>query len=126
LKAGNRVLNQIKVIHGEKEIIFGHHGDYDIKDCGFIILSKNPFNIDKSLLWISGITGKGTQAAAKFVLDLINDNRFTQFDLHKTIGVVLCAGKKGVDDIDDYYKNWRVSDYNILYTLDSNWQFELV
>lgn len=126
VKTGGRVFHQIVATSNREQVYFGPRG-IPPRDCGLVIISKNPFNLEKTLLWVAGITGMGTQAAARFVWELIRDPKGT---LRRKIGERLgdlIAGVVGVDLPEglheglwksSYYKRWRISDYKILWAVD--------
>lgn len=119
-KTGGRVFDQIVATSNKEQLHFGPHS-IPPRDCGLVIISKSPFNLEKTLFWVAGNTGMGTQAAARFVWELIRDPKQT---LRRKIGeslsdpiacVVGAYVPEGVWEISDYYKHWRVSDYKILW-----------
>lgn len=54
------------------------YGEY----CGLVVHCRSPFNSRGSLLWAAGLTGRGTQAATRLVIDLARDAEST-FKRHR-------------------------------------------
>ena len=77
VKTDGRVSNQIVVTWNEGDKHFGPHASGS-KDSGLVIVSKSPFNLDRHMIWISGITGMGTQAIFSLVkyLGVVDDTRW--------------------------------------------------
>lgn len=123
VKTKGRVFDQIVATSNKGQLHFGHHGIPPM-DCGLVLISKSPFNLEKTLFWVAGITGIGTQAAAKFVWELIRDSKQTlsrnlKDGLSGPIACVIGAYvPQGVWEISSYYKRWRISDYRILWAVD--------
>jgi hypothetical protein len=101
----------------DKEFFGRHHASIPSKDSGLMIISKSVFNPSKYIVWIAGITGMGTQAVASFFKDLLR-GRIPIND--SAIGcVVNPAVKTGVKAVvGDYYRKWRISDYEVIYQVD--------
>ena len=109
----------------EREIKFSKNSPP--RDSGLIIISKSPFNLKKSLLWIAGNTGMGTSAAANFMKDLIVDAESVLSNLKKApksgppiACVVGAKTRQPGDDLSHYYKRLRILDYNIHWMVDRN------
>lgn len=127
VKTGGRIFDQIVVRSSKNKIkYFGPH-TRSPKDCGLVGICCNPFNIDKKLLWIAGITGMGTQAAAKFVLDLstkastkdiLKDKAENSNISHPILAIVSPSIPGSPVKISEYYKRWRIQDYRILWMAD--------
>ena len=82
----------------------------------------NPINPSKFLLWIAGISGIGTQAAARFVRDLVLKPKttFDEWEINiqdnPNIAVVK-PSLQGDRKIQHYIKgNWRISDYEVIWS----------
>lgn len=125
-KTEDRVLNQIIATSNEEgQIYFGPHG-LPPKDSGLIIVSKSPFNLDKALLWVAGISGMGTQAVANFLRDMTLDAGSTLRkigvpDTARPIACVVGAKERGTGEdrrLSDYYRRWRILDYSVLWMVD--------
>jgi hypothetical protein len=127
IKTRGRVLNQIVATSIEGEEHFGPHA-LPPKDSGLIIVSKSPFNLEKLLVWVAGITGMGTQAVTSFLKDLIVDagsiwRRMGVPTLAYPIACVVGAKTRGTEDewdLFDYYRRWRIFDYKALWIADAN------
>lgn len=128
VKNGGRIFDQIITTstlgtNGVK--YFGPH-THTPKDCGLIVICKNPFNLKMNLLWIAGITGMGTQAAAAFVLDLIRrspqsvlSEKAGEGVIKDPIACIVCPSvTQGTREISEYYQRWRIPDYRILWMCD--------
>ncbi len=128
VKSQSRVLDQIVAASNKGVVYFGSHA-LPPKDSGLIVVSKSPFNPDKALLWVAGITGIGTSVATEFLKDVITDPNGT---LRRKIGVpdsvhpIACVVGAEVripsEDwkVSDYYKRWRITDYKVLWMVDRN------
>ncbi|NQT01320.1 MAG: hypothetical protein HQ580_04820 [Planctomycetes bacterium] len=123
VKTKGRIFDQIVATSNKGQLHFGHHS-IPPRDCGLVLISKSPFNLENTLFWVAGITGIGTQAAAKFVWDLTQDSKQTlrknfKGSLSDPIACVVGAHvPKGVWEISNYNKRWRISDYRILWAVD--------
>ncbi len=122
-KNNGKVFDQIIATSNRGEENFGSHA-LPPKDCGLIAVSRNPLNLDKTLLWIAGITGIGTQSAARFVLDLISDPKaaLREVTAESFANPIACiVGPKisgGPWEVIDYYRRWRIKDYQIIWMVD--------
>lgn len=90
------------------------HSGFD-RHIGFALLTRSPFNPKHSLLWIAGISGMATQAAARFVRDLIINPSRTLSGLkadHPNVAVVAPAWEAGYEP-EQYQGMWRVTDYHV-------------
>ncbi len=127
LKTDGRVLNQIVAISKKGKVHYGPHASLP-QDSGIIIIARSPFNLDKTILWVAGITGIGTQAVANFLKDLISDAASSLHKLNipnstQPIACVVGAETKGTGfgwAISDYYRRWRILDYKVLWIVDRN------
>lgn len=100
-----------------------HHSGNN-RHYGLAILCQSPFNPEKTLLWVAGISGLGTQAVARFVHDMVRDSdrclREKRLEdcldvTDPTVAVLEPAAQGGLS-IGDYVKGgWRVSDYSIVW-----------
>lgn len=125
VKTRGRVLNQIVATSQKEQVYFGPHA-LPPEDSGLLIISKSPFNPDKALLWIAGITGMGTQAAAKFLKDMVIDPQYTirKIGAQKPTPPVACIIGAEVriplEDwrVSDYYRRWKITDYKVLWMVD--------
>ncbi|KAF5433995.1 hypothetical protein C5S35_15365 [Candidatus Methanophagaceae archaeon] len=119
VKAEGRVFDKIVVTSQEGEKYFGPH-TLSPRDCGIVTISKSPFNLDKTLIWIGGITGIGTHAATIFMRELIHDpqsvlwQRTTKNIIHP-IGCVVSASK---DKGSCGSNRLRIRGYKILWMVD--------
>jgi len=123
VKTRGRIFDQIVATTAKEQLYFGPHG-IPPRDCGLVIISKSPFNLEKILVWVAGITGMGTQAAAILMRELTRDpdgalRRKGVKDLNNPIACVVCPHiAEGPWEIRNYYKRWRISDYKILWAVD--------
>ena len=97
---------------------FGLHADGS-HDSGFIMLAKSIFNLDKSIVWIAGITGMATQAALASLKDLLTG--YIAID-DRAIGYVVSPRTpRGLGPgISEYYRKWRISEYKIVHQVDAD------
>jgi len=89
---------------------------------GMAMISKSPFNPERFLLWVAGISGFATQAVARFIHDMIRDpkrylrdkrNRGCPMCENPTVAIIEPFAQ-GSLEVKDYIKGgWRVSDYRI-------------
>lgn len=96
------------------------HSKFD-KHFGLVLLTRSPINPKKSMLWIAGISGIATQAASRFVRDLVLNPTSTIDSLpggirsKPNIAIVAPAWQSGYD-INQYSQGgWRVSDYRVVW-----------
>jgi hypothetical protein len=90
------------------------HSGFD-RHIGFALLTRSPFNPEHSLLWIAGISGMATQAAARFVRDLVINPARALSGLkadHPNVAVVTPAWEAGYEP-EQYQGMWRVNDYHV-------------
>ncbi len=71
-KSEGRMFGQLVVTSNEGEMRLGPYTD-DRRDAGFVSVSRSPFDADRSLIWVAGINGRATQAAALLLKDLALD-----------------------------------------------------
>lgn len=125
-KTGGKIFDQIVATSNKEQLYFGPHS-IPPRDCGLVIISKSPFNLEKTLLWVAGITGMGTQATARFVWELIRDPKETlkrkiggglNDPIACVVGACVPEGPEGPWEIRNYYKRWRIFDYRILWAVD--------
>jgi len=118
-KAESRVMDRVVVETAEGKTLYGPHADPP-KDCGFIVLLRSPVNPHAHAVWIAGITGMGTQAAARCALDLVSDadatvrERLGTGNFNPIACVVGATTPSGSSDIADYYRRWRIADYDLV------------
>lgn len=131
VKSQGRILDKIVLtVDGAPPQFFGPHAttrdDYEWKDCGLMVLCNSPFNAERMMLWIAGISGMGTQAVAAFLRDIVVDAsealaRANVPSSTEPIACVVGARPRANSDgysIQDYYGKWRVSDYEVLALID--------
>lgn len=122
-KAEGRIVDRIVVETAEGKTLYGPHANPP-KDCGLIVLFRSPVNPHTHAVWIAGITGMGTQAAARFALDLVSDadatvrERLGSGDFNPIACVVGATTPSGSSDISDYYRRWRIADYVLVVGID--------
>lgn len=125
--SNNQIYDQIVATSKTGSMHFGPHSKSPSpRDSALVIITKSPFNVvERSLLWVAGITGMGTQVASRFIWDLIKDpailNQKLGGHLINPIGCVVAPNiPLGLWDISDYYRRWRVLDYKILWAVDKD------
>ena len=73
------------------------------------------------MVFMAGITGMGTQAMFGVLRDIALDPAPLQKD---AIGCIAAPsvrkGLKDTSDVSDYYRKWRISEYQILHQIDRN------
>ena len=104
--------------HDGKEDFYGRHAEAN-EDAGLMIIAKSAFNLRRMMIFMAGITGMGTQA----VFSLLKDIAWDRARLHKeAIGCIVSpkvrSSLKDASDISEYYRKWRISDYEILRQID--------
>jgi hypothetical protein len=72
VKSEGRMFGQLAMTSSEGETRLGPYTG-DERDAGFVTVSRSPFNAYQSLIWIAGINGRATQAAAMLLKDLALD-----------------------------------------------------
>jgi hypothetical protein len=92
---------------------------------GLVLLCRSPVNPDNCLIWVAGITGMATQAAARFVRDMVVENpegvirRRAQGAFADPIACVVSpAPPEGVSALPQYLGRWRIADYQIEWMAD--------
>ena len=89
---------------------------------GLALICRSPFNPDRSLVWVAGITGMATYAVARFLHDMISDPKGTLYSkrtddcpMEEQPNVAIVTPTPGEKwDIQDYVSGgWRVSEYRI-------------
>lgn len=118
IKSDGRALDQIVAGSKDTRMLFGRHATPP-ENSGLIIMSKSVFNLDKTIIWIAGITGMGTQAVTAFFKNLLRGQAHID---DRAIGCVIGpVVKTGVNaDISQYYRKWRISDYEGLCWVDQD------
>lgn len=88
---------------------------------GLVLLTASPLNPKRSLLWIAGITGMATQAAARLVRDLILNctqtlaDRFPPHSASTNMAVVAPDWGAGREAEHYLFGGWRVSEYKVVW-----------
>jgi hypothetical protein len=72
VKAEGRITRALVVTSDEEELRLGPDTS-DMRDAGFVSVSRSPFNAHQSLIWVAGVNGRATQAAALLLKDLALD-----------------------------------------------------
>jgi len=122
-KADDRAVDRIVVESANETTLYGSHAA-NPRDCGFVALFRSPVNPDKHVVWIAGVTGMGTQAAARLAFDLVCDaedtirERLGSADFNPIACVVGATTPSGSSDISEYYRRWRVANYAIEVGID--------
>lgn len=122
-KAEGRVFDQILAETCDGRRVYGSHAAPP-RDCGFAVILRSPVNPDKHVVWIAGITGMGTQAAARFAWDIVTDpdatlrERLGSRDFSPIACVVAATTPSGSTDISALYRRWRIADYIIVLAID--------
>lgn len=116
-------LMRIRVRENGRDRYFPEGGGHSELDSSFalVVLTHNPMNPKHQLLWVAGITGMGTQAAACFVRDLVLSPK-TTLDRVKdrgrdkpTIAVIRPKWQAGYDKEHYVRGQWRVSEYEVIW-----------
>jgi len=95
------------------------HSSFD-RHYGLVVLARNPINPKCHMLWIAGISGMATQAASRFVRDLVlNPTQVLKASLgnpvHKPNIAVVAPHWQSGWQADDYQGKWRVNEYEIVW-----------
>jgi class 3 adenylate cyclase len=123
-RADGRVVDKIVVQSTQGRVTYGPHAAPPA-DCGFVALFRSPVNPERHAVWVAGITGMGTQAAARFAFDLISDadatirKRLGSTDFNPIACVVGATTPSGSTDISGYYRHWRITEYALVVGIDS-------
>jgi hypothetical protein len=133
------VNDMIDIVHFDKhagkvypEIVAKHQASYARfgsralvgRYCGLVVHCLSPFNLHRRLLWVAGVTGRGTQAAMRFVESLTLRPEETlaingipaRFPL---IAAVVTAVDEEGNDI-HVPSNQGILNYKIVAAIDSN------
>ena len=92
------------------------HSEFD-RHYALVYLTRSPINPKFDLLWIAGISGMATQAAARFVRDLVLNSRATlnRWNAHDSnVAVIAPRWKEGFTG-NDYNGIWRITDYEAVW-----------
>jgi len=124
-KSDGKVLNQLVATANDRSKTFGVHG-MDERDAGFISVSKSPFNPRKNLIWVAGVNGMATQAAAQLLKDLVVDGGacLARLGYSKQPYPIGCVVVPSVDpdtsslSLSDYYRKWRIRGYEVVWAVD--------
>ncbi len=125
VKAKGRMFNQIMATSTTGIEFFGHHTNYPI-DSAIVLITRNPFSLDeeekRTLLWVAGITGKGTQAAARFVWELVGSRDAQEVFSRRSGGNLTSPPIACViaPDIPQEWGRWRILEYKILWAVDKD------
>ncbi len=127
VKTQGRCLDQIIATSKDRELHFGSHA-LPPKHSGLIAISKNPFSINKYMLWVAGITGIATQSTYGFLKDiLLHANDTIQDDisifLEQNLPIACVIGPdQGKMDKEwttaNYYDRLRIPSYQVLWMVD--------
>jgi hypothetical protein len=89
---------------------------------GLVLLTRNPLNPQYHMLWIAGITGIATQAAARFVRDLVLNPNSTLDkwnsgkNLKPNAAVIMPRWREGYEMQHYHDGRWRVTDYTMVWS----------
>lgn len=107
---------------GDSRLTFGDHGTHsDDRHSGLLVTCKNPFNVEKSMLWIAGITGMGTSCAARLALDFLRNGRNTVPQGSRCLSPIACVvSRKPQPNLPEtrYGGRWRIRDYRLVWMTD--------
>jgi hypothetical protein len=91
--------------------------------CGLVVHCVSPFNLHRRLLWVAGVTGRGTQAAMRFVESLVLEPEETLKSQgipprFPPIAAVVTAVDEAGNDMDTP-SNRGITSYRVIGTIDS-------
>lgn len=92
------------------------HGSDD-KHYGIVVLDRSPINPQRKLLWIAGISGMATQAAARFARDLVATPSavLDALGVVRPTAVVVRPKWKAGYGPEQYQGMWRISEYEVVW-----------
>lgn len=127
MKTQGRCLDQIVATSEGRTLHFGSHA-HPPKNSSLVLLSKNPFNVDKYLLWIAGISGVATQVAYSFVKDLIvspktavisgKSDQSQEPPIACVVGPDIRSPATAAWTLHDYYGRLRIPGYKLIWAID--------
>jgi hypothetical protein len=121
-KHAGKIYAEIVATYGTSSLRFGSRalvGRY----CGLVVHCISPFNLHRKLLWVAGTTGRGTQAAMRFVegLALEPEETLTASGLPPTfppIAAIVTAVDETGSDL-HVPSSHGIRDYKVLGAFDS-------
>lgn len=124
-KHDGKVFGQIVVLQGDTKLRFGSRANAG-RHCALVMTVANPFAPDRCMLWVAGITGRGTQAAMTFVSDLLKNGAqiLQQRGLTYGFAPVVCIVRACVEAGKNAPGSARVVDYELLWAGDSTGRYE--
>jgi hypothetical protein len=129
--AVNRVLNagfeesedrpmRVRITSGGQKLLFPssyEHG-VDDPDYGIVAIDRSPINPQQRVLWIAGLSGMATQAAAQLTRDLVMNPTSVLSESeagYPSVAVVKPKWRPGYGSA-DYQGRWRVSGYEVVWS----------
>ncbi len=114
---------RIRVREKGRDRYFPEGSKHSEMDSGFalVVLTHNPMNPKHQLLWIAGISGLGTQAAARFVRDLVLGPKTTLDNFRDkgsdkpNLAVIRPKWQAGYNEEHYVRGQWRVSEYEVVW-----------
>jgi len=124
-KHDGKVSGEIVVQQGKTRLRFGSRAHAG-RHCALVMTVANPFAPDRCMLWVAGITGRGTQAAMTFVSDLLKNGASILQRRGLTYGFapVVCIVRACVESGRNAPGSARVVDYEQLWAGDSTGRYE--
>jgi hypothetical protein len=122
-KHAGKIYSEIVAKHQGGTLRFGSRalvGRY----CGIVVYCVSPFNLHRRLLWVAGTTGRGTQAAMRFVERLALEPQEALAESGLPVGfgpiaaVVTAIDELGNDlDVTSYH---AITRYKVIGAIDSH------
>lgn len=111
------------IVTNERRYQFGHHGLFvDDRHSGLLVVCNNPFNIDKKMLWMAGITGIATSASARLAADFMRrGSRVIPADAACQNPIACVVGGKAPphSPSPSFWARWRVDGYSLKWMIDA-------
>jgi class 3 adenylate cyclase len=120
-KSGN-VIQLIIGKDGKRQ--FGHHAPtVDDRHAGLLLLCRNPFNVDRLMLWIAGISGLSTSAAARLARDFVKRPEGilpVDCKCESPIGCVVVSRGPPNAPPSTFWARWRLTEYSLVWMVDNH------
>ena len=109
------------IIANERRYQFGNHALFvDDRHSGLLVLCNNPFNVEKKMLWIAGVTGIATSASARLAKDFLKlGGKVIPADAAIQINWRVVGGKSPPNSpSSSFWARWRVEGYHMRWMTD--------
>jgi hypothetical protein len=121
----SKILNIMElIIANDRRYQFGHHALFvDEMNSGLLVICNNPFNVEKKMLWIAGITGMATSAAARLARELLRSGGNAlprDTPCNHPIACVVGTQLPPNAPTSHFSGRWRIEGYNLQWMIDTD------